>query len=283
MILKEPNLILEKMGDREWRFKQSDFAQHADIQFEELLSKHLGRPSFGGAVRAFMLTHPYCSEAFRYYSLLKIDHQKPTDALVFAHTAVAIGRAAFTHEFITERGILPTGWTSNRPYLRALHGLMLAQEFSILRDEAISTGEECLRLDPEDRTGARLKLVEYYIRAHRPKAALMLFEKEIYKDSFWADGYLHALALFELRGADGARNILQSYLSYYPHVARYILDAGAEMPANDSVLGGLISGSPHEGWVKANTWGWLWRNSPTAMAFLKEEADSCEKNNRARG
>jgi len=279
MTINEPKLTLEKMGDGEWRFKEAEYRAYVHVEFQKVLEAHLGKPKFGPALRTFILSHSDHMEAFTYYALLKLDQRKATDALVFAHTAVAIGRQAFTSEFVSANGQLPTGWTENRPFLRALYTLMLAQTFAGgLDNEAIATGEECLHLDPEDRSGARLKLVEYYLRAQRPRRALALFEREIYRDAFWADGYLHAFALFELNGPDGARDIMRRYLGYYPQVARFILDPNAEPPKNESVIGGEISGSEYEGWVKANTWGWMWRHSAKALAFLKAEAESWIKN-----
>ena len=179
---------------------------------------------------------------------------------------------AFPKQFFIGQDRLPTGFFQNRPFLRALHGLMLAQRTVNLIEDAIDTGEMCLALDRGDRMGARESLAIYLLECGRDKTALNLFENPAYKEKFFGTEYLHALALIRLNCEKEARGVLRSCLQDYPQVARFILDRKLPQPINEDRYGFVSSGSELEGWQQAQYFGSLWRPNRAAMKVLREES-----------
>jgi tetratricopeptide (TPR) repeat protein len=259
------------MDPHVWRFEESDEMKAATQEFDQILGRHQGR-AFATALRRFIRAHPNHIDALHHYASCVSAMGKPIDAYAFQQTAVAIGLRALPREFEEGRDLLDTGFVSNRPFLRALQGLMLAQRNVGLVEEAIATGELCLRLDPGDRMGARLSLPIYLLEAGRDRCALELFERKGLAESFMCVEYLRALALLCLGRGDEARGVLRSCLNYYPQIARYILDAKLPQPPNDATMGYVTSGSEYEGWINSQDFGFLWRKNPSAMEVLCTEA-----------
>ena len=269
--LIEPHYRLIDCGNNEWRFHESAEMQAATAEFDYINEGSFSRPRATDLYR-FLKKHPDHIDVLHHYSCCLNSQGKYIEALAFSQTAVAIGMRAFPKQFAVGQDRLPTGFDANRPFLRAVHGLMLCQRSVGLIDDAIATGEMCLALDREDRMGASESLVVYLVESGRDKTALALFENPNYKDKFSDVEYLHAVALIRLGRDEEARTVLRSCLHYYPQVARFILNRNLPQPANEDRLGGVVSGSELEGWSHARNFGSLWRSNRAALKILREES-----------
>ena len=153
MKLIEPHYRLENCGGKEWRFQESAEMQVATEKFDTLLEKTFHSPSLA-ALYKILEKHPNHIDVLHHYASLLQNEGKHIEGLAFSQMAVAIGTRAFPKHFVIGQDTLPTGFTANRPFLRALHGLMLAERTVDLIEDAIATGEMCLALDHQDRMGA---------------------------------------------------------------------------------------------------------------------------------
>lgn len=272
MKLIEPPYTLLDRDNNEWRFQESSEMIVATQEFDRILERRSGSSGFGAALRKYLEKHPNHIDALHHYASYLHNDGKFLDSLAYSQLAVATGMDSWPNTFVVGRDRLPTSFVQNRPFLRALHGLMLAQRSMNLVDDAISTGEMCLALDREDRMGARESLVIYLLERGRNQTAVELFERPIYKETFFGSEYLHALALFRLgRQVDGSK-VLEGCLYYYPQVARFILDRSLAQPENEDRFGGIISGSALQGWISAQYFGSLWRSNRSAMTSLRKAA-----------
>lgn len=258
------------MDEHEWRFEPSDEMREVSQRFWQLMEDYAGTKKFTPQLRKLLNDHPDHIDALHHYVLCKLDEGKPLDAYAFAHTAVAIGKAAFPAEFRPGKDRLPGGFIENRPFLRAMHGLMMAQWAVFKRDEAIQTGKELLNYDREDRSGSRLLLAEYLVDEHRDHDALALFAEPDLKDTFDVAHYLEALAFLRLGKEDKARKALEPCLKYHPQVARFILEPRTPCPEEGSAFGGITVGSPYEGWYYGTKYSWAWNTPKTAKEFLQK-------------
>lgn len=265
----EPAYWLENMGNAGWRFEVSAERNEVDIAFGELLEDQDGRTSLTAKLRKFVNRYPDHIDALHHYAMCKLEDGKPLDAYAFAHTAVAIGRRVFPPEFSPGADQLSGGWFENRPFLRALHGLMLAEGAVGNRDAAIQVGRELLGYDPEDRMGVRLELPKRLLEAQRNAEALAIFSTPGLEDSFHVAKYLQAIALLRLDREAEARQCLEHCLHDYPLVARFILEPLQPRP-NDGDSWGIVVGSPFEGWYYGTRYAPLWRTPESALPLLRE-------------
>ena len=283
MKLVEPDYWLEQMGEREWRFVESWEIEAATEKFNDILEQGGGKRGLTPALRGFLNEHPSHIDALHHYAMCKREEAKPLDALAFAHTAVATGRSALPEGFRLADGCLPGGWIENRPFLRALHGLMIAQREMHQTAAAIATGRELIGCDSQDRMGARLVLPLFLLELHRDQEALDLFGQPDFEDTFGTTSYLHALALVRLDRADEVPPVLKSCLQYYPGVADYLLQPLCAPPENDSPFGGMVVGSAYEAWDAAVQQRWVWERTPGALDLLRSARQAFARSHRSTG
>lgn len=264
-------------GSNEWRFQESSSMFEATMKFDSVLEKYGGSSALTTALYSFLQERPDHIDALHHYASC-ISAARPLDGLAFSQMAVTIGTQVLSAQFVIGKDRLPTGFVQNRPFLRSLHGLMLGQRRMNLTEVAISTGEMCLKLDMEDRMGARESLAFYLVESGRDKTALALFDNPAYKDRFSGRvTYLHALVLIRLGHEEEALNVLRHCLHYYPQVARFILNKRLPQPQNNEPRGLIASGSEFEGWLDARRVGSEWWPNRAAMALLRKAATPLAK------
>jgi tetratricopeptide (TPR) repeat protein len=273
----EPPYRLFDCDCNEWRFQESDATIAATGEFDALLERLGGifrtcTPPLADALREFLERHPNHIDALHHYSSCLSREGKFLDSFAFSETAVTVGMRTLPKIFEIGRDRLPTGFVQNRPFLRALHGLMLAQRNLNLIEDAIETGEMCLALDRQDRMGARESLVYYFLESGRDASAVALFESEAYKETFFAVEYLHPLALIRLGREEEARTSLERCLHYYPQVARFILNQRLPRPKSEDAFGGVTSGSELEGWIHGRNFSQHWRSNEKSLKLLRQES-----------
>lgn len=264
---------LVRMAAQEWRFETSERIDALTQKYFDLCERHSRTGKLTSALRRFLNEHPGHLDALGHYAMCKLEEGKALDAFAFAHTAVATGRRAFPLDFDPGLGTLPGGWHENRPFLRALHVLMLAQQALHDRLNAIDTGFELLLRDPEDRMGARMELPELLLAEGRDQDALDLFAKPEFEGAFDTSIYLEALAWLRVGDEAKAIEVLQQALRYFPQVARFLLDVSNHEPEEGLTPFGIASGSPYEGWNFARRYRRFWREPEGAMKVLLRVAE----------
>jgi tetratricopeptide (TPR) repeat protein len=276
-VIKPPYELLDR-GSNDWRFQESPEMEAATVGFDAIQEQRRTPGRYEATLRKFLLEYPNHIDGLHHYSICLSSTGNHLESLAFSQTAVATGIRALPAQFIIGKDRLPTGFVENRPFLRALHGLMLAQRNVGLIEEAIATGQMCLALDQQDRMGAREEVVLYLLEANDDETALSLFQDPKYAGTFFSNEYLHALVLIRLGREKDAREVLKQRLNYSPQVARFILNRDAPEPDNDDRWGFVISGSEYEGWMIACRLAPLWRSNRKAMQILRQESKPYEQN-----
>jgi len=268
MRILEPDHALEQMGETDWRFVLSAGMQSATDRFDRLLDSGASGSRLTARLRAFLNECPNHIDALYHYAMCKLQEGKPLDSFAYAHAAVAIGHAAFPRGFELKADCLPGGWIENRPFLRALWGLMTAQGSMQLTEDAITTARELILCDSQDRMGARLVLPLYLLELNRDREALELFERPDFEGTFGPTSYLHALALIRLGREGDLPAVWQPCLRYYPKVAEYLVNRDLPRPEDESPFG-MVMGSDFEAWDAAVQQRWVWERTPGAIDFLR--------------
>ena len=276
MKLIEPDYRLECVAEGEWHFEESVAMAAATEKFDDILETNGGRRGLTVALRAFLNDHPGHIDALHHYAMCKMRESKPLDGFAFAHAAVASGRAALPPGFVLANNCLPGDWIENRPFLRALSGLMTAQRALGRVSAAIMTARELIGCDVQDRMGARLLLPIYLLEANRAQEALEAFRFPAHKDTFGPVAYLEALALIRLGRTEEIRAVLSPCFRHYPMVARHLLDPDLPRPKNESPYG-VVVGSHYESWMSAVEQRWLWEDPGNALEALKAAWESHAK------
>lgn len=269
-LIESPYAILDR-GLHDWSFQASTEMQEVTLKFDRIWQSRGGTKGLSSSLRAFLNQYPDHIDALHHYAMCKREEGKTLDAFAFAHTAVAIGRAAFPAEFQPPRDHLPYGFVSNRPFLRALHGLMLVQADFNNFAAATASARELLALDPEDRMGARLSLPLYLLAQNRDAEVLDVFSIPRFAEAFHTSDYLRALALFRLGRKEEAQGVLRQCLDRHSRVAHHLTYGGTPRPPSSSPFGVAV-GSEEEGWLTAVETGFVWHRTPGAMEWLNEWA-----------
>ena len=256
--------------EREWRFQESALMQKATDRFDQIWEQYQGTNQLGRHLKRFLHDYPRHIDGLVHMSNHKLDIGQALEAYGLAYAAVAVATSYFPKSFDNERDRLPGGFVQNRPFLRALNSLRLAQDGLGDTRAAIQTAYQHMSFDVEDRMGVRMILPLYLIQEGRDAAALEIFEKPSFADTFHTAEYLKVLVLIRLERSSEANKTLNRCLHYYPQVARFILDPSIEQPESESRFGGLISGSALEGWFYGRQYAHLWHSSGKAIELLKE-------------
>lgn len=264
-----PALQLIPTDTHEWRFQESPAMQRVTLRFDAIWERHQGDKKLGSPLKRFLTDHPNHVDGLHHYAMHRIHMGHVLDGYAYAVTAVATAKAVFPPDLQPGRDQIPYGFVTNRPFHRAINGLMFAHASLGNKAAAIGTANEQLAFDPEDRMGVRIVLPIYLLEEGQTRAAIDIFTKPRWKDTFGTAVYLHALALLRLGQADEGRSVLETCVASYPQVARYIINADAPEPDADTRFG-IEWGSEYEGWFYGRQYQVLWRVKPECVDLLKE-------------
>jgi predicted Zn-dependent protease len=164
---------------------------------------------------------PLCADA--YVLLARETARTPEEALGLYVEAVAAGEQALGKGAFKDDVGMFWGLVETRPYMRARHGLALAQWASGRREEAAKGARDMLRLNPNDNQGVRYLLVDWLLQLGRDDDAKALLNR--YKNDGGAEWlWPAALARFRAKGDCAAsRAALERALGSNAHVQVYLL------------------------------------------------------------
>jgi hypothetical protein len=264
-------LVRTQLCDSEWIFRESPEAAPATRRFDQILEAWQGRKGLTSELRKFLNRYPWHFDAMNHYAACKLAEGRTLDGFAFAQSAASIARNAFPDDFEEGSHQVPGGFFENRPFLRCLYQLMVAQADLGEWRAACSTGYQIVGYDIEDRMGARMELPKYLLKLGMHRRVIDLFEEKSFEDTFHTALYLYPLAL--LGGGDKGRAVeaIRSCLRM-PNVAKYLLDPSLPQPEPEQPFFGITSGSELEGFLCASEYRPYWQLVPGALALLAEAA-----------
>lgn len=204
------------------------------------------------------------------YNILAQSTELIGEKIAFAKEAVRLGEIQFSDAIAAAPnddypfyGILET-----RPYMRALHGLVLAlwsDERPGAKDEAVQVAQHALRICPNDNIGFRFLLLEWLAAQGRwvegYPIAKTYGEDPMVPLRMWASLYG-----FQAGELDYAKERLDAALQYNPHITKELTKA---KPPKLSPMTMVAHGSIEEAKQYASTAHEIWRNVPSAIEWLK--------------
>jgi tetratricopeptide (TPR) repeat protein len=224
-----------------------------------------------------------CADA---YTMLAEETAKtPGQAVELYMKAVAAGERALTPAAFVEDVGMFWGLVETRPYMRARAGLAMSLWEAGAHDEAVSHGQEMLRLNPNDNQGMRYVLVNWLQALGRDGEAEALLKR--YEGDGGAEfAWPRALAAFR-RSGDGvaARKALERAAASNVHVAAF-LTGKKKLPRNDT--GYVTVGGADEAASYVEAALPIWRQTPGALAWVEARlgagrTPSAAKSRRASG
>ncbi|HUY32369.1 MAG TPA: hypothetical protein VMV69_06280 [Pirellulales bacterium] len=193
------------------------------------------------------------------------------EALAFYEQGVAAGERALGEKFFQENAGSFWGILETRPYMRARKGMADCLAATGHREAASEHYRELIRLNPNDNQGVRHALAKSLLDLGRDDELETVLER--YPDDCMAAGsYSRALVAFRLYGdVKTARERLRSAHGHNRHVPGKLL--GHERGAPDEFQNMVALGSPDEAAVYAATFRGAWRETPGALAWLRDVLD----------
>ncbi len=163
---------------------------------------------------------PDCADA--YVLLAEEEASSVKQALDDYQKGVSVGERTLGKRYFRENVGYFWGLLETRPYMRALEGKARCLWQMRRHEEALSTYQEMLRLNPNDNQGVRYVLVNLLLQLNRDEEVTKLIEE--YDDdgsAVWL--YTQALLAFRERGPSAIANRkLQAALDENPHVVAYL-------------------------------------------------------------
>jgi tetratricopeptide (TPR) repeat protein len=219
------------------------------------------------AFRAVLAQMPDRLDALHRLALVLSKRGLADQALDLWEQAVRIGHTAFPQDFEAVRDRLEWGWLENRPFLRCLHGLALAEYHEDKAAEALSLFQELLALNPDDNQGARAMAVEALFKLCRFEAALKITEQ--YSDDVMPETlYGRALALFRLSRKREATATLRKAVKYLPLVAKELMKTKHRLPAT-ARPDVVTLGGTDQAYYYWEHWGDFWEEDYEAVEWLR--------------
>ncbi len=184
--------------------------------------------------------------------------------------SIRIGRKAFPQDFEQGRDKLQWGWLENRPFLRCLHGLALSKREEGRVEEALTSYQELLSLNPNDNQGIRALALEALFKLGKFEGALDI-TKQYPDDAMSETMYGQALALFKLERRREATTALKKAIKYSPLVAKELLKTKHRLPKTASPDVVTLGGAD-EAYYYWEHWGRYWEEDYEALEWLRRIA-----------
>ncbi|HEY5106672.1 MAG TPA: hypothetical protein VII73_07855 [Caulobacteraceae bacterium] len=193
--------------------------------------------------RKALTVSPHCADAF--VMLAGETARTPEDAAEIYAKGVAAGEKALGKAAFKEDVGMFWGLIETRPYMRARHGLAIAQWEAGRRENAVEGALEMLRLNPNDNQGIRYVLLNWLLQLGRDADAAALMKR--YKNDGGTEWlWSAALAAFRVKGdcaasraaltrAIGANGHVGAFLTGRKKLPRRLADFVAVRSADEAV------------------------------------------------
>lgn len=243
-------------------------AGHDDIQqqFDDLLDEHdagkLSQTGYVGRLKELLAADPDFIDGHAHLGHALFDQGKCKLALQACQRGVQVGEGVIPPGF---DGLIEWGYLKNRPFLRAMHGVVLSLLRLGQRLKALPLMQQMLVWNPDDNQGIRYLIGLEYLRAGKiGEAHIRLLAS--------ADDYppcQYDLALLHFRQgkyAAAATSLRRGFLAN-GYVAEIL--CGYSDPSPIVIWHGSNHAEPELAGDYVSQYGDLWRETPDAIAFLR--------------
>ncbi len=274
------NLFLTEAWNHEWCFVYPDIAYEYDQKIDESMNL-AGRGQISEAGTLLLKTikeFPIHIDSYHHLALLYEDQGFNDIALQLWETATNIGLACFPSKFKTGIDLLEYSRLSNRPFLRAYHGLGLAylnretHGLDILRssnvERALSIFENMLIWSPNDNMGARLPAIDCNFELRRPEEIIKICDK-FPEDILGELLYSRALALLQLHRIDEAECALEYAIEQWPLIAKEIVSKNHKNYQNIKFTDAAF-GSEEEAHLYWKSYGKYWQETKGSLKLIRK-------------
>lgn len=241
---------------------------HDDIlpQFDDLLDERdvgkLSQNSYVAKLKELLTAEPDFIDGYAHLGYALLDQEKFKPALQASQRGMQIGESAIPAGF---DGLIEWGYLENRPFLRAVHGVVLSHLRLGQRLKALPLMEQMLSWNPDDNQGIRYLIGSEYLRAGKVgEAQIRLLAN--------ADDYppcQYDLALLQFRQgkyAAAATSLRRGFIAN-SYVAEML--SGNPAPAPIAIWHGSNHAEPELARDYVSQYGGLWRETPDAIAFVR--------------
>lgn len=241
---------------------------HDDIlqQFDDLLDERdiggLSQTSYVIKLKELLTIEPDFVDGHAHLGYALFEQGKFKLALQASRRGVQVGEGAIPPGF---DGLIEWGYLENRPFLRAMHGVVLSHLRLGQRLKALPLMERMLSWNPDDNQGIRYLIGSEYLRAGKTgEAHIRLLTN--------ADDYppcQYDLALLHFRQgkyAASATSLRRGFMAN-GYVAEIL--CGNPAPAPIAIWHGSNHAEPELACDYVSQYGELWRETPDAIAFVR--------------
>ncbi|KPF42988.1 hypothetical protein IP87_21390 [beta proteobacterium AAP121] len=214
------------------------------------------------SLQKLIAEEPDFTDAHAHLAYAWIEQGKPKKALDASLAGLAAANRHIPEGFA---GQLPWGLLENRPYLRTLHGALLAAVRLGRHKDAVAFAERMLTLNPTDNQGVRYLLGSELLRAGRVEAAQAAMEPEAanYPPYEYELGLLH---LMNRQWVSAATALRRGFLAN-PYFAEALCGTIDPQPLPIWHSSNLEEPANAHGYV--NAYGALWEQRISFLAFLR--------------
>lgn len=272
-----PTIVFRQIESHHWTFGFPRVTPEAD----RLLDEGIDCMNDGDLKRAIAFFRYLVSElpehidAFHHLAIAQDRLQQDMAALETWQKAFYLGRNAFPDHFTPKRDRIEWQFESNRPFLRACHGLGFKHLQLCQVEAALAVFEDLLRFNPRDNQGIRGLIVDCYFRLNRPADVLKLCNR------FRGDGmeqilYGRALAFVQLGRLPDAEKALRRALAFLPLVGHELIKKKHRRPK--AFREGYIHyGGSTQAYSYWQEQGIHWKNTPGALELLRKCAEAASQ------
>lgn len=235
-------------------------------EFDELLDAHqsggLANKSYVTALEKLLVREPEFIDGHAHLAFAWYEQGKPKKALDAALAGLGVANRLLPESF---RGHVEWGHLENRPYLRAIHGAVLAYVRLRRHREAAMLIEKMLACNPNDNQGVRYLLGSELLRAGDHDQAQNVFAAE-------AEGYppyFYELALTHILKGEWipAATALRRGFCANPYIAEIL--GGNPHPQPLAIWHGSNLAEPETAVDYVGMHGELWQRRPDGLAFVR--------------